>query len=162
MSKVPWKQDWSILVLTLWLFLRTGVLCSTVLRWSEPLVCFQINKRLCVISLLVPQHIYCDLTKEPRNNTAQQKGKKVSWWLIWRDHKVPRPVMFTKKCSWEAARTLQGDEITAKGVKAPFSSPALRNLTLEMFSKIHKQWHKPEMFLLSLWHSNITIRTHFL
>lgn len=49
-----------------------GVLCSRVLRRSEPLVCFQINND-CVSSA---HHIYCDLTKEPRNNIAQQKGKK--------------------------------------------------------------------------------------
>lgn len=39
---------------------------------------FQINKWLCVKDLLVACLVYCDLTKGPRNNIAQQK-KKHKW-----------------------------------------------------------------------------------
>ena len=81
MSKAP--ENRSILVLTLGRGGGAGVLCSRVLRRSEPLVCFQINKRLCVISS--PHLLW--LNKRAQEQYCSAEGKKASWWLTRRDQR---------------------------------------------------------------------------
>lgn len=131
----------SVWVLTLRLFLRNWSFMLQGFKVRLAQHGFQINKWLCVKGLLVACLVYCDLTKGPRNNIAQQQKKKKNRWADGssrRDRKIPRSTMFTKNCPPENARTPHCNGVIVKVAKSLFSSHTFRNLTLEIFSNTQR------------------------